>query len=117
MTDSDLEQTLYEISVAGAFYGLGALSEVILTHLQKSGRSEALVAQGQAIVQIAGGKHEDAVRILDDSGDSSAEASALKALALKRSGRAAQAEEVLNAIAADSASAEVQGLLSAIRES
>ena len=117
MNDSDLQQTLYEISIAGAFYGLGALSEVILAHLKANGRSESLVAQGQAIVQIAGGKHEEAVRILDESGDGSAEAAALKALALKRSGRAAQAEEVLGGIASDSASAEVQGLLSAIRES
>ena len=58
------------------------------------------------------------MRILDESGDSSAEASALKALALKRSGRSAQAEEVLGGIASRLSFGRSAGLaFPAIRES
>ena len=87
----ELERTLYEIAVAGAFYGLGSLSEVILNHLEDGGAANAsAVLQGQALVKIAGGEPEAAVRMIDEAEDGAGpEAQVLKALALKRGGQAA----------------------------
>ena len=112
----ELERTLYEIAVAGAFYGLGSLSEVILNHLEDGGAANAsAVLQGQALVKIAGGEPEAAVRMIDEAEDGAGpETQVLKALALKRGGQAARSEEILAGLGGD-LPPEVRAMAEAVR--
>ncbi|MDA7981609.1 MAG: hypothetical protein MPJ82_03165, partial [Alphaproteobacteria bacterium] len=109
-----IEETLYEISVSGVFYGLGALSETILRHLERTRRSPESVVLGAALVRIAGGMPAEATRLLESS--ESPEARVVRALALKRSGSREHGERVLDSIPAD-ASESVRAMVEAVRAS
>ncbi|MGR4000454.1 MAG: hypothetical protein OD811_01480 [Alphaproteobacteria bacterium] len=112
-----IEETLYQISVSGVFYGLGALSENILRYLEKTRRSPEAIVLGAALVRIAGGMPSEATRLIEESSnEQSPEAQVIKALALKRAGNHEKGETILNAIPKD-APESVRAMVNAVRAS
>ena len=100
--DQILKETLYQISVSGIFYGLGALSETILQYLERSRCNPEALVLGAALVHLAGGAPGEAVRVLDKSANGSTlEARVMKALALRRQGNREQSEKLLDSIEED----------------